>query len=160
MGGMNDFPMHIRAFLMSYKWRRVDPVPFTPLRKPLSESRLALVSSAGFVLGDQDPFEAYIEAGDDSFREIPSDVDVRDLIETHKSQCFDHSGIRQDPNLSFPIDRARELERAGLVGSLAANHLSFMGAITAPLRLQKEIAPEAARKLLADNVDAAVLVPV
>lgn len=160
MGSMNDFPLHIRAFLMSYKWRTIDPVPWKPLEKPLEECRVALVSSAGFVLGDQDAFEAYIEAGDDSYREIPSDSDSGELIDTHKSQCFDHSGMRVDPNLAFPIDRIRELEERGEIGSVASMHLSFMGAITAPMRLTKKIAPEAVRKLVADDVDVALLVPV
>jgi D-proline reductase (dithiol) PrdB len=160
MGDLNDFTLHIRAFLMSYKWRRIEPIPWTPLKKPLNASRLAIISSAGFVLKDQTPFDAHVEAGDDSFREIPYDTNVKDLIDTHKSKCFDHSGMQADPNLAIPLDRVRELEAMGLIGSVARNHLSFMGSITAPLRLIRKIAPEAAHVLVSDNVDVALLVPV
>lgn len=160
MGSLNDFSLHIRAFLMTYKWRRIEPVPWTPMKKPLQKSRLAIISSAGFVLKDQIPFDAHIEAGDDSFREIPSDTDVNDLIDAHRSKCFDHSGMQEDPNVAFPIDRIREMEVDGLIGSVAEKHLSFMGSITAPLRLIRRIAPDAARRLTEDNVDAAILVPV
>ena len=107
MGEMSEFSLTIRLFLKTYKWRRIDPVPWTPLRKPLSQSRLALVSSAGFVLPDQPHFDESIRGGDPSFREIPAEVDVRTLVETHRSESFDHTGLQQDPNLAFPIERVR-----------------------------------------------------
>jgi len=50
MGQLNDFPLAVRVFLKSYRWRKIDPVPWAPLKKPLRQCRLALVSSAGFVL--------------------------------------------------------------------------------------------------------------
>ena len=65
-----------------------------------------------------------------------------------------------DPNLGFPIDRVRELADRGRIGSVNHRHLSFMGSITAPGRLQKETAPEAANLLVRDEVDVALLVPV
>ena len=128
--------------------------------KSLTHSRLALVSSAGFVLKDQEPFDDTVRGGDVSFREIPNNTDVNDLVETHRSQSFDHSGIRQDPNLAFPIDRVRELVEAGRVGSLGSRHLSLMGSVTAPGRLVRDTAPDAARRLVEDGVDVALLVPV
>ena len=56
--------------------------------------------------------------------------------------------------------RLRELGRSGRIGSVNHRHISFMGSITAPGRLVKQTAPEAARLLAADGVDAALLVPV
>jgi D-proline reductase (dithiol) PrdB len=135
-------------------------VPWTPLEKPLREARLALVSSAGFVLPGQEPFKTSLSGGDGSFREIPADTDVSTLIETHHSQSFDHSGIRSDPNLGFPIDRVREMAAEGRIESVNHRHLSFMGSITAPGRLVRDHAPEAARRLVSDGVDVALLVPV
>ena len=106
-----------------------------PLSKPLAECRVALVTSAGFVLPEQEPFDASFRGGDPSFREIPNDVAVRTLRESHRSKSFDHSGMRLDPNVAFPVDRLRELERGGHIGSVNRRHLSFMGSITAPGRL-------------------------
>jgi D-proline reductase (dithiol) PrdB len=160
MGDLAEFSLPTRLFLKAYPWRRIHPVPQAALKKPLSQSRLALVSSAGFIAPGQEPFDSSVRGGDFSFRQIPSDIQVTNLIETHRSESFDHTGIQQDPNLAFPIDRARELVRSGRVGSLNHRHLSFMGSITAPGRLTKETAPEAARWLVADQVDAALLVPV
>ena len=119
-----------------------------------------MVSSAGLVRPDQEPFDDSIRGGDCSFREIPADTDISTLMDTHRSDLYDHSGLRQDPNLAFPLDRLRELVTSGRIGSLNQRHLSFMGSITAPGRLVKKTAPAAVRKLVEDGVDVALLVPV
>jgi D-proline reductase (dithiol) PrdB len=160
MGDVSEFSMPVRLFLKAYRWRRIDPVPWTPLNKPLAQCRLALVSSAGLVLPTQKPFDETVRGGDVSFREIPDDTPVCQLIDTHRSESFDHTGLQQDPNLAFPIDRARELAANGHIGSVNRRHLSFMGSITAPGRLVKETAPQAAGWLTEDGVDVALLVPV
>ena len=160
MADMRDLPLSIRVFLKAYRWRKIDPVPWTPMPKPLSESTLALVSTAGMVAPEQKPFDNDVRGGDFSFRVLPSDTGVRTLIDTHRSGSFDHSGIERDPNLGFPLDRLREIEAAGIVKRLAPRHLSFMGSITAPGRLTHDTAPKAARVLVEDGVDAALLVPV
>jgi D-proline reductase (dithiol) PrdB len=160
MGHLDEFALPLRTFLKAYPWRRIDPVPWAPLRKPLSECRLALVSSAALVLPEQVPLDGKIQGGDVSFREIPGDVDPRQLVDAHKSGSYDHSGVRQDANLAFPLDRMRELVGSGRVGSLAGTHLSFMGSIIQPGRLIRETAPRAAELLVRDSVDIALLVPV
>jgi D-proline reductase (dithiol) PrdB len=160
MGDPGEFSLTTRLFLKAYHWRKIDPVPWTPLKKPLSQSKLALVSSAGFVLPDQPPFDESIKGGDPSFREIPSGVEVKTLVETHRSKAFDHAGLQKDPNVGFPIDRIRELAATGRIGSVNHRHLSCMGSITAPGRLIHNTAPSAARLLVEDQVEAAILVPV
>src|ERR1041385_3719844 len=153
MGNFSEFSLPVRLFLKAYPWRRIDPVPWTPLAKPLSDSLLALISSAGLVLHNQEPFDNSVAGGDFSFRQIPSDTDVHRLVDTHRSESYDHTGLHQDPNLAFPLDRFRELARQGRIGALNHRHLSFMGSITAPGRLIKQTAPEAARWLVEDGVD-------
>ena len=109
---------------------------------------------------DQTPFDETVKGGDYSFREIATDIDVRTLIDTHRSESFDHSGIHADPNLAFPLDRLRELQREGVIGRLNHRHWSFMGSITATARLVHETAPAAAQQAAEDGVDVALLVPV
>ena len=159
MGELSEFPLKYRLFLKTYRWRRIEPIPWTPLKKPLHDCRLLLVSSAGIVASHQEPFDSAILGGDPSIREIPVDVDVSTLIETHRSKAFDHTGIRQDPNLAFPIDRLRELTDAGRIGSLNHRHLSLMGSITAPGRLIKKNIPPVIPRLIADGVDIALFIP-
>jgi len=160
LGDLREFPLKYKLFLKTYPWRRIDPVPWAPMQKPLNECRLALVSSAGLVVAGQTPFDESIRGGDYSFREIPSDTDVSALIDTHRSELYDHSGLRQDPNLAFPLDRLRKLAETGQIGSLNHRHLSFMGSITAPGRLTKKSAPAAVNRLVEDKVDIALLIPV
>ena len=160
MGDIGEFAFKDRLFLRTYRWRRIDPVPHAPLRKPLGDCRVAIVSSAGLVLPSQEPFDTNLRGGDPSFREIPADTDVSILVDMHRSESFDHADMRDDPNLVFPIDRMRELAERGRIGSVNRRHFSFMGGITAPERLVEYTAPEAARQLVSDAVDAALLIPV
>ena len=67
---------------------------------------------------------------------------------------------KKTPTSAFPIDRVRELAAAGRIGSVNHRHLSCMGSITAPGRLIVNTAPPAARMLVEDGVDVALLVPV
>jgi D-proline reductase (dithiol) PrdB len=160
MGDVSEFSFVVRAFLKTYRWRRIDPIPWAPLRTPLSEANVAIVTTAGLVMRDQEPFDDHIKGGDSSFRVIPADTDVASLIDTHRSETFDHSGICKDPNLAFPLDRLHEMARDGHIGRVNKRHLSFMGSITAPGRLIRDSAPAAAELLVADGVDVALLVPV
>jgi D-proline reductase (dithiol) PrdB len=160
MGELSEFSLPVRLFLKAYPWRRIDPVPWTPLTRPLAQCKLALVSSAGFVLPDQPPFDSGIKGGDPSFREIASDADVRTLRESHRSTVFDHAGMRADPNLAFPLDRVRELVSRGRLGAVNRRHLSCMGSIPAPGRMLRDTLPGAASALVEDSVDVALLVPV
>src|SRR5512143_1324007 len=70
VGDLSEFSLKIQLFLKTYRWRRIDPVPWTPLSKPLSACRVALVSSAGFVAPGQEPFDEKKKGGDPTFREI------------------------------------------------------------------------------------------
>jgi D-proline reductase (dithiol) PrdB len=160
MGEIGEFSFSVRLFLKGYRWRRLDPVPWAPLRKPLSACRAALVTTAGFVMPDQPRFDESVRGGDFSYREIPDAVDPGCLIESHRSESFDHTGVREDPNLAFPLDRLRELARDGRIGPVNRRHFSFMGSITAPGRLTRQTAPEVARRLAADGVDIVLLTPV
>jgi D-proline reductase (dithiol) PrdB len=160
MTTLDELPLWLRTTLKVYPWRRVHPVPCSPLRKPIAQSRVALVTSAGIVPAGQIPFDERTKGGDCSYRVITADTDVRTLGEFHRSESFDHAGIMQDRNLGFPLDRLHELATSGEIGDVAPRHLSFMGSITAPGRLVRRTAPEAARVLVDEQVDVALLVPV
>jgi D-proline reductase (dithiol) PrdB len=150
-----------RLTLALYRWRTVaPPSPWVRLARPLSESRVALVTSAALLRPGVDaPFERR-RGGDTSFRLLPDDLALGDLVLGQTSDAFDHAPVANDANLAFPRDRLRELVAAGVVGSAAPRHVSFNGSITAPLRLVRETAPLVADVLRADAVDAALFVPV
>jgi D-proline reductase (dithiol) PrdB len=160
VAAVSDLPLSLRLFLRTYPWRRIDPVPWSPLAKPLHEARVAIVSTAGLVLPSQERFDDEVRGGDFSFREVPSDADTSTLIDTHRSGSYDHSGVHADANLAFPIDRMRELAAQGAIGSVNHRHFSLMGSITAPGRLTAHSAPLVADALAADGVNAVLLVPI
>lgn len=160
MAELSELPLTLRLFLKAYRWRRIEPVPVATMRGDLRRAKIALVSTAGLVLADQPPFDESVKGGDWSFREIPVDADVRSMIDSHRSGSFDHSGMRSDPNLGFPLDRLRELAQDGTIGSVNRRHFSLMGSLTAPGRMIAQSAPRIVESLLADEVDAAVLVPI
>jgi len=160
MARIDDLPLWLRATLKVYPWRRIDPVPCARPHQAIAKSRVALVTTAGLVPPGERPFDES-KGGDYSYhRVVAADTNVQALGEFHRSESFDHAGIGKDRNVAFPLDRLHELARSGEIGEVAPRHLSFMGSITAPGRLMKRTAPEAARLLVKDEVDIALLVPV
>jgi D-proline reductase (dithiol) PrdB len=160
MAEVDELPFRLRAFIRMYPWRSLDPVPWNPMKKPIRDANIAIVSTAGFIAPGQAPFDSSVKGGDFTFRTIASDVDVRTLVDAHRSHSFDHAGVHADPNLAFPLDRFHELARDRHIGSVNRRHWSFMGSITAPGRLISRSAPEAAQQAVDDRVDVALLVPV
>jgi D-proline reductase (dithiol) PrdB len=153
-------PLRYRVLLRTYPWRRPAPAAAARLRVPRREARVALVTTAGLVVPGDTPFDAAARGGDSSYRVLPGEVEVATLEEHHRSDAFDRGPLTVDRNVAFPLDALRALAADGAIGEAAPRHLSFMGSITAPGRLIRERAPEAARLLVEDGVDAALLVPV
>ncbi|MEZ5345438.1 MAG: glycine/sarcosine/betaine reductase selenoprotein B family protein [Pyrinomonadaceae bacterium] len=162
MASLDDLKFTHRVFTKNYPFSRysLENVPAAKLRKPLSECKLAIVTTAGLMRPDDERFDKNIKLGDTSFREIPNGFRLQDLIDDHRSDSFDHAGIDADRNLAFPLDRLKELEAQKTIGSLNDRHFSFMGSILAPRKLINESAPEVAGLLKDDGVDAVLLVPV
>ena len=140
-----------------FHFERNETAPFTKLKKKVSESKGALISTGGIFLKGNPPFNDNYGIGDPSYREIPSDVSIKDL--SRYNEHYDHTNAMKDINCVFPIERMRELQSEGVIGSLADTFFSFMGYLTVPHPLKKITAPEVAKKLLRENVDFAVIVP-
>jgi D-proline reductase (dithiol) PrdB len=121
---------------------------------PLSQRRVAVVSSAGLVVKGEMPFRGR----DADYRAIPSDTKPEELLISHISVNFDRTGLQEDWNVAFPLERLRELAADGLIGSVAGTHYSFMGA-SDPVQMEPH-ARELAGRLKQDHVDAVLLCPV
>ena len=121
---------------------------------PLSQRRVAIVSSAGLVVRGENPFRGR----NPDYRVTPTSTRPPELLTSHISINFDRTGFQEDWNVVFPIDRLTELAAEGTIGSLAATHYSFMGA-TDPVEMEPH-AREVAGRLKEDNVDAVILSPV
>lgn len=137
---------------------RINEAPaFTPLAKPLAESRLALLTTAGAHLDDQEPFHVETVAGDHTMRVLPDDLDPARLRFTHTH--YDTSSAEQDPNCVFPIDRLHELVERGRVGEASPVHIGMMGFNPDPGPIQDDLAPRVAGILADAEVDVAIMVP-
>ena len=146
----------IRAKLFEIQIGRPMTEPaIATVTKPREKSRVALITTGGIHLKNQAPFTP--KDGDHSFRLIPRNTPHSELTITHGH--YDETDVRADVNCLLPMDRLEELVTEGYVASAAANHISFMGYIPDVGPLVKETAPEAARILLEDGVDIAVLTP-
>ena len=122
---------------------------------PLAERRVAIVTTAGLHLRN----DANFDLSDLSYRVIPGDVDLNDLVMTQASVNYDRTGFQQDVNVVFPLDRLRAMEQAGEIGSIASFHYAFNGAGQLAHAFEPT-AREVGRMLKEDGVNAALLVPV
>lgn len=145
----------MREFGASSPVPEFDNPAFTALGKPLSEARVAIVTSAALHKASDEAFSQ----GDTSYRSI--DRADRDLVLGHWSPNFDRSGFQLDLNVVYPIDRLEELAEAGIIGSVSPRHYAFAGNqpdTVSELRL--DTGPACAADLIADDVDVVLLTPV
>lgn len=144
-----------RAGILSLAIEEPASTPFHRPTKPLAQSRVAIVTTAGVHRRDDTPFVP----GDPTYRMIPSSMDGADLLQSHTSLGFDRTGIMADANVVYPVDRLREMVAEGRIGELAPTFYSFMGAQRDVTAIKNTMAPEVARRLLEDGVDVVLLTP-
>jgi len=139
-----------------YQWVSNTGVPpWSPLQKPLDQSKLAVVASGGiYCLGQV----AFHHKDDISYRRIPVTTPPKDLRVTHFA--YDLTAARKDPNAVLPLNALNDLAASGRIGSLAANALTFMGGIYSSRKVRNVLAPAIIDELKKDEVDLALLIPV
>jgi D-proline reductase (dithiol) PrdB len=98
-----------------------DPPSRTPLRRPIEDSTIAVVTSLGVYDRDDEP----LRPNDLSFRFIPRETPLAHLRIGH------HTPIRLwaelDLNVAYPRDRLVELEAEGVFRRLAPHAVSLVG---------------------------------
>jgi len=137
-------------------------IPWTSLRKPLSEATLALVTSAGISLKTDPPFDMEKEKreptwGDRSFRIIPRDTTEAGINANHLHINTDY--ITQDINVILPLARMREFEREGIIGRLAPTAYSFYGFQWESTDFLSKAIEPMSKKMREEGVDAVILTP-
>lgn len=144
-----------------YRWAHVADVPFTPLARPLAETRLALITTAAPNqpgAGDQGPSAPHSSAG--KFVEVyslPADTEP-DLRIAHLVYDRVHTSA-EDSNTWLPLAQLRRAVQAGRIGALTPR---FHGVPTnRSQRATTQVdGPELLRRCLEDGAEAALLVPV
>lgn len=140
-----------------FQWSVHEDAPFTPLRKPLAQCAVTMLTSGGVserAVPGFDPFarnDFRLDRIDSAF---PSDGFKID------DSYYPHDDAERDINCIFAIDRLRELARAGEIGSVTPHFWSgFMGRTYMRTRLLQEEAPAFARRLAEEGTDVLVAVP-
>lgn len=146
--------------------------PFTPLKHPLSETRLGLLTSSGHFAAGDDPKPFGVENMSQAEAEarvleflkaepvlsaVPVDIAPEQLRVRHGG--YDVRGVTADPNVAWPLDRLHEMRRDGVFGTLSDTAFSFVGACS-QTRLIKKTGPGWVETLKAKGVEAVLLVPV
>ena len=141
-----------------------EPIPWAPVHKPLSESKVALLSTAGLSMKGDPPFDMEFERqhptkGDPSWRALRSDATAQTTEANHLH--IDTGYVSRDLNVALPVDRLRALVAAGEVGAIAETHYSTMGYQGNDTTSQSEqSAPEIVVRMKREEVDLALLAPV
>jgi len=131
--------------------------PFAPLRKPLPECVVALLTTCGVHLPTQAPFDMDERRGDPSYRAFEWQDIRKGYVVSHSH--FNEENIMQDINVAIPGDRIAELVAQGIVAALHPTIYSFMGYIPIVAPLVRTYAPEVARRLKEEGADIALLTP-
>lgn len=152
---LDKLPEASRNALLAIPMDENESTPWHRLAKPLSESRVAVVTTAGLHLRADRPFGP----ADPSYRRIPSSSRGEELLQSHSSIGFDRTAVMADVNVVLPLDRLREFVSERRIGALGPAFYSFMGAQRDPLATLAAAAAEVADLLLADDVDVVVLTP-
>jgi D-proline reductase (dithiol) PrdB len=148
------------GYTTPYRWAHYVEAPFQPLRKPLAQSRVALITTAApfdSAKGDQGPGAAY-NGGAKFYAVYDGDSSKpHDLRISHIAYDRVHTSA-EDSGTWFPLPQLQRLARERRIGEVAPR---FFGAPTnRSHRVTLETdAPEILARCRADQVDAAVLVP-
>ena len=139
-----------------YQWVKNERSPSLVFpKKPMREWRVGLVASGGIYVAGQVAFHFH---DDISYREIDFETHTDQIRTTHFA--YDLTDSRKDPNVVFPIDTLRSLVRDGVVAELPHHAYTFMGGIYSARKVRDVLAPALVTRLLQDEVDVALMVPV
>ena len=133
------------GYTKDYVWATFEDVPFAPLRKPLAEVRVALITTANLPA-----YDGVRRLWFGSTASPPSSLHTADL-------AWDKDSTHTDDRESFlPIEAASALAVDGVVAGLAVR---FHGVPTdySQRKTSKVVAPQLLERLREDDADAAIL---
>ncbi len=140
-----------------------EDIPWAPALKPLANSRISVVSTAGLNMKGDTPFDTESERkrpswGDPTWRRLTRDV-TTDTIEANHLH-IETSHLLADLDVCFPVPLLRQLEAESVVGEVAPSHYSIMGFQGPDLRRLEPSCVAIADAMVAEEVDLALFVPV
>ena len=149
-----DLMSEITSSLPPLPIAEMGPPVLTPLKKPLHQARVMIITSAGVHLKEDPPFSS---PNDMTFRRLPAAVAPSRLVPSHPTPVR-YPG-EQDINVVYPYQRLAELAEGGFIGSVTEYHLSMLGAIKKLRELVLEMAPRMAADAKAAGADVVLHIP-
>jgi hypothetical protein len=148
------------GYTTPYRWAHHVDVPFQPLRKPLAQARVAIVTTAARfdpAKGDQGPGAPYNGAAK-FYQVYDGDTSAsHDLRISHIAYDRIHTAAT-DSNTWFPLAQLHRLAGAGRIGAVAPRF--FAAPTNRSHRVTVETdAPDILARCREDAVDAVVLAP-
>ena len=142
-----------------YAWASNASAPFTPLKQPLADSTVALISTSEIAIKDDPRFGDDVETrARASVYTVPADTPAERLYS--RTNSYDrYATSLDDPNAYFPSERLREAVAARRIGHLAPDCVGVYNAYSQRKTNERD-APEVLALCRAMAVDVAVLVPV
>jgi len=130
-------------------------VPWSQWVRPVAESKVALVATAGVYLkhGLQEPYDEGRPGGDPSFREFPVVVRYEDLAVSGTLPA----PALEDLNLVFPLERLRAMAESRAIDAVAPFAYSFSRTIADPLPLLVRFGPSVAYRIRRMGADVALI---
>jgi len=149
-----------QGYKKPYQWAHFEDIPFTPLAKPLAESRVALVSTSDVAVRaiDGDGRDKANELLVGNAYSIPTDT-PESLLFSRQEHYDKYATHLDDVNSYFPITRLQEKVKEGRIQSMAARCHGVYTAYSQKKTLEVD-APEVLKRCREDEVDIAVLTPV
>ncbi|MDP6376561.1 MAG: glycine/sarcosine/betaine reductase selenoprotein B family protein [Pseudomonadales bacterium] len=143
-----------------YRWAQYSQVPFTPLKRALRESRVALVTTAAPYkegAGDQGPGAAY-NAAAKFYQVYAASIDEDRFLGI--SHLGYHRGYTtaEDINSFFPLPALRQAANEERIGEVSPRYYGTPTNRSQATTIEQDCA-DLLRLLREDEVDVAVLVP-
>ena len=147
-----------KGYDKAYQWAHFEDVPFTPLKKPLAESRVVLISTSEITVRGAEREEGDDKSNVGGMYSIPSQVPVEQLYSP--SHSYDTVATTlEDVDAFYPTSALHQAVRTGRIGGLTERFHGVYNAYS-QRRTRERDAVEVLKRCREDGADVAVLVPV
>ena len=148
-----------QGYQKPYRWAHFEDAPFTPLKKPLSESKVTLLSTSDVsIRRDEGEELPATETTVGDVYSVPWNTPIESLYS--RSESFDsHATNLEDLNSYLPLTRLQECVDKGRIGSVSESFHNLNRGYSQKLMMETT-APAALERCRNDGADVAILTPV
>ncbi len=147
-----------KGYEKPYQWAHFEDVPFATLKKPLTESRVVLISTSEVTVRGAEQPEGDDKSNVGGMYSIPSTVPVEKLYSS--SHSYDTVATTlEDVDAFYPTTALHEAVESGRIGSLTERFHGVYNAYS-QRRTRERDAIEVLKRCREDGADVAILVPV